>query len=105
MTKYVLAYSGGNAEIPEGDADQAALMEAWGAWFGTLGEAVLDGGNPFGPSSTVKPDGSVSAGGSVGLTGYSVISADSLEGAQKMAKGCPVLEGGGSVDVYEAIEM
>jgi hypothetical protein len=31
--------------------------------------------------------------------------ADSLESAVELAKGCPVLEIGGAVDVYEAIAM
>jgi len=44
-------------------------------------------------------------GGSRGLTGYSIVSADSLDSAVELAKGCPVLEIGGAVDVYEAIAM
>lgn len=104
MTKFVLAYTGGSA-MPETEAEQAELMQAWGAWFGQLGDAVIDGGNPFGASSTVKADGSVVAGGSCALGGFSVIGADSLDAAQEMAKGCPVLAGGGNVDVYEALDM
>lgn len=104
MPKYVLAYSGGGG-MPETEEEVAAEMEKWGAWFGSLGDSVVDGGNPFGASSTISPDGSVSTGGSRGLTGYSVISADSLDAAQDAAKGCPVLANDGTVDVYEAIEM
>jgi hypothetical protein len=33
------------------------------------------------------------------------VSADSLSDAAAKAKGCPVLAGGGSVEVYEAIPM
>ena len=40
-----------------------------------------------------------------GLSGYSLVTADSLESAVELAKGCPVLEIGGAVDVYEAIAM
>ncbi len=43
--------------------------------------------------------------GSRGLSGYSIVSADSLDSAVELAKGCPVLEIGGAVDVYEAIAM
>lgn len=105
MTKYVLTYHGGAgmAETPE---EMEQLMAAWGAWFGQLGESVVDGGNPFGPASTVAPDGSVSEGGVVeGLSGYSVLNAADMDAAVSMAKGCPVLAGGGSVQVSEAIEM
>ena len=76
----------------------------WGAWFGTLGSAIIDGGNPFGASTAVKSDGSTGA-ASGGLGGYSIIEADSLELAAKLANGCPVLESGGSVEVYEALPM
>jgi hypothetical protein len=44
MPKYVLAYHGGTT--PKSEADQAAVMGAWGAWFGVLGDAVIDGGAP-----------------------------------------------------------
>ena len=52
MSKYVYLYTGGGmAETPEA---QAQIMQAWTAWFGELGEAVLDGGNPFGASAAVE---------------------------------------------------
>ena len=52
MPKYVFAYHGGGmADTPEA---QAEAMAAWGAWFGELGAAVLDGGNPAGQSKTVR---------------------------------------------------
>ena len=91
--------------MPEGEEEQKAVLDAWMGWFGQLGQAVVDGGAPFGPSSTVGPDGGVAGGGSSGLTGYSVIEADSLDTAVAQAKGCPVLSAGGSVEVYEAIPM
>ena len=104
MSKYILTYSGGGG-MAETEAEMAKQMEAWGAWFASLGAAVVDGGDPFGASSTVAPDGSVTSGGSQGATGYSIVNADSLDAAAEMAKGCPVLAGGGSVDVYEGLEM
>lgn len=103
MAKYVLAYRGG--AMAETEAAQQAVMEQWMGWFGSLGAAVIDGGNPFGPARTIASDGSVSDGGAGALTGYSIIDAASLDDAAAKAKGCPVLAGGGTVDVYEAIEM
>ncbi len=35
MANFVLLYSGGS--MPETEAEQAAVMQAWGAWFGQLG--------------------------------------------------------------------
>jgi hypothetical protein len=80
-------------------------MAAWMAWFDELGSAVADGGNPFGPSSSIAPDGTVSEGGASGLTGYSVIKADSLEAAIALAKSCPQLSANGTVEVYETFEV
>jgi hypothetical protein len=34
-------------------------------------------------------------------TGYSIIEAPSLDKATKLAKGCPILKGGGEIAVYE----
>ena len=80
-------------------------MAAWGAWFGAMGDAVVDGGNPLGEGATVSADGSTAAGRTIDVTGYSIITADSLDAAVTHAKGCPVLESGGTVQVSEAIEM
>ncbi len=102
MGKYVIVYTGGSmAETPEA---QEAAMAAWGAWFGTLGAAVTEIGNPFGASTAVQADGSTAA-TVAGLTGYSILEADDLELAAKAVGDCPVLAGGGTVEVYEAIEM
>jgi hypothetical protein len=70
-------------------------MPRWMNWFGALGDAVVDGGNPFGPASSIASNGAASEGGASALTGYSIISADSLSEACDKAKGCPVLSSGG----------
>jgi len=101
MGKFVLAYAGGEmAPTPE---EQEKVMAQWMQWFGDIGEAVTDMGNPFGASTAVTGDGRGDA--TSGLGGYSIVTADSLEAAAGLAKGCPVLTGGGRVDVYEALEM
>lgn len=105
MAKYVFVYTGGS--MPATEADQAAVMQAWGAWFGGLGNAVVDGGNPFsGDSRRISSDGAVHH-GSVGVaaTGYSILEAASFDAAVAMAKGCPHLQSGGDISVYEAIPM
>jgi hypothetical protein len=103
MTNYVLVYSGGS--MPETEEEQNAVMVAWGAWYGDLGQAVVDGGNPFGPSTSVASDGSISQGAPSALTGYTVVSADSLDAATEHAKSCPILASGGRVDVYETFQI
>jgi hypothetical protein len=103
MANYVLAYTGGS--VPETDAERQAVMAAWTKWFEALGAAVVDPGNPFGPSKAVAPGGSVSDGAPSSLTGYSVVAADSLDAAAELAKGCPVLTASGSVEVYETFQV
>ncbi len=103
MSKYVLVYSGGG--VPETPEAQDKAMTEWMNWFGSLGAAVVDAGNPFGPAATVSSDGSVAKRGTNGLTGYSIIEADSLSAATDSAKGCPVLAGDGSIEIYEAMPI
>ena len=104
MAKFVLVYRSGGGAAPS-EAEMAAVMEAWGAWFGSLGAAVKDPGNPFGASATVASGGAASDGTSSGVTGYSILDAADLAAATGMAKGCPLLASGGTVEVFEAIEM
>ncbi len=103
MSKYVLAYRGGG--MPESPEEGEKVMTAWTNWFGSLGAAVVDGGNPFGASCSLASDASVTDGAAAGLTGYSILTADDLAAASALAKGCPILSSGGFVDVYEALEM
>ena len=98
MGKYVLAFKGGS--IPETEEEQKRVMDAWTAWFGTLGGSVVDQGNPFGAQAAVG------GGATSGLTGYTILDASSLDDALDKAKSCPILDGGnGGVEVYETIEM
>jgi hypothetical protein len=104
MAKYLFVYHGG--KHPTTAAESKKVMDAWGAWFGSMGAALIDGGNPLGKSSTVMADGTIAKnGGANPASGYSLIEAKSLAEAHKKAKGCPILAGGGSVEVAEALDM
>lgn len=98
MANYLLVYHGGG--MPETQAEGARIMQAWTDWFGTLGGSLVDGGNPASKTKAIAADGSVSD-DPTGPSGYSVISADSLDEAVAKAKGCPVLQGGASIQVVE----
>ena len=105
MTKYVLLFSGGS--MPEAGPETDKVMKAWEGWFSKLGKAVLDQGDPFMPKAkSINSDGSV-ADGAVGsaASGYAILEADSLEAAVKLAKGCPVLQGGAKISVYETMHV
>ena len=103
MANYLLAYHGGG--MPETEEEQAAVMAAWNAWYGELGDAIVDGGAPTAAAKTVTADGVQDGGGANPVSGYTVIAADSLELAAKQAQGCPILDAGGTVEVAETIEM
>jgi hypothetical protein len=96
MKKFVFIY---NASPERGnDTD-----EDWFAWFKSIGENLIDIGNPIQGGVLVK------GGSSTELTsftdfvgGYSLISAESIEEAITIAQGCPSAAG---VRVFEALPM
>jgi YCII-related domain len=68
---------------------------AWEAWFKELGDALVDLGNPvLGDRSTAGEAGTV-----LPLGGYTIIDADNLEEATRLASGCPIIQDGGAVEV------
>jgi hypothetical protein len=90
--------------MPETPEAQAQVLQAWTDWFGKLGPALADPGNPASQSKSIGPDGSVSADVG-GPTGCIILSADALDAAVELAPGCPVLAGGASVQVVETFEF
>ncbi|HEX6524623.1 MAG TPA: hypothetical protein VF070_32150 [Streptosporangiaceae bacterium] len=72
---------------PEGNA-------AWTAWFTSMADSVTDIGRPVSESAAV---GELGDGTKFG--GYSIITAEDLESAVALAKGCPALQQGGGVEV------
>ena len=105
MAKYVLLFSGGSMPEPGPETDK--VMKTWEAWFGKLGKAVVDQGDPFTPNvKSIASDGTVSAGAVSGAaSGYAILEASSLDEAVKMAKGCPVLQGGAKISVFETMHV
>ena len=104
MKNFVLLYTGGT--IPESEEEQAAVMGAWGAWYGGMGDKIVDGGNPFSRAMNVSADG-VGEGSvqSPMATGYTVISAESLEAAVEAVRNHPHTQYGGQVTVHETFKM
>lgn len=103
MAQYIMTYLGGEqpASPEEGQQHFAKYME----WLTSLGDAAVSPANPLKDTRTVNPDGSVATGGSTGMSGYTIVEADSMEAALSMAKTCPFLDIGGSLEVSELIEM
>ncbi|HKZ20444.1 MAG TPA: hypothetical protein VJQ57_10065 [Acidimicrobiia bacterium] len=79
------------------------VQDAWLNWFAEIGESVVDSGNPFGPGREVTPTGSKDLGKNESTaTGYAIVNADSMEGAEKLLANCPFQT---SVRIYEAMAM
>lgn len=105
MGKFVFIYHGGKSgETPQ---EQNDIMEAWGKWFGSLGEALVDGGNPFGAPKAVTASNVTDDTEGTPATGYSIVNAESHDAAVALAKGCPMLADSPDsvVEVYEAFPM
>ena len=103
MPNYIIAYHGGNK--PESPEEGTKHMAKWKAWVGGLGDAVVNPGTPLGKSKTVSSGGVSDDGGSNPLLGFSIVKADSMDAALEMAKACPFLDLGGTLEVAEVKEM
>ena len=95
MKKFVFLYYG------NGDGNPDA-MEAWGAWFASIGGNLIDPGNPFAEGRDVSRGASAELRDSLPITGYSIVSAESFEAAEKLLDGMPAIDG---VRIYEALPM
>jgi hypothetical protein len=104
MANFLLAYHGGG--MAETEVEQQTVMAAWGKWYEELGAAIVDGGNPITRTVMINSDGSAAEGGGADpVTGYTVISADDMDAAVEMSKGCPHLTSGGTVEVGETFDV
>ena len=107
MAQYMIVYKGDATDMSEMTQDEMqAVMAKWAEWMQGVGSALADVGTPFGPSSSIVDDGS--AGTAVSLTGYSIVEADSMDGARALADGHPFLsEGKGdyAIDLYEMMPV
>ncbi len=104
MPKFIFAYHGGG--MPETPEEGEKVMAQWNAWYGQMGDKLVDGGAPVGMSSTVSKSGVKGDGGANPLSGYTVVEAADQAAACEMAKGCPMVQdGSGSVEVAPIMEM
>ena len=101
MKNYVLLYhvDGPMEDTEERNAD-------WGAWFESLGDMLVDGGNPFNPEAEAKISNGHIDHETDTVGGYSVIKANTLNEAIALAKTCPLATAPGcAVKVYETMPM
>lgn len=92
MKKFMLLHYGFETPTPE-------IEEAWGKWFASIADRMVDSGSPFNGGREVSHSKTKALPlGMESLTGYTIISADSLDEAERVAQGCPMIK---FVRVYE----
>lgn len=96
MKKFMFLYKGYVTPTPE-------IGDAWMSWFASMGDRILDGGNPMTSGTEVTPQGvhPIEA-GLESLSGYSILSAETADEAIALAKTNPMIT---SVIVYELAPM
>ena len=100
MPNYVVAYQDGRK--PETLEETAEFIVRCESWVAKLGEKVVTPPTRLRNSKVIQSDGEVTEPGRERLTGFSVITAESMEDALEIAKQCPHLEIG-TVEVAEVI--
>jgi len=103
MSQYIIVYLGG--EQPSSPEEGRQHMVKYMDWLSSLEGSVVSPANPLKNTSTVNPDGSVVTGGTTTMSGYTIIEAGSLDEALSVAKKCPFLDVGGSLEVSELMQM
>ncbi|MGH3458081.1 hypothetical protein [Aeromicrobium sp.] len=98
MKKFVLLYRGSRDMVPTDES-----MAAWGEWFTSLGDKVVDAGNPFGQGREVTSGGTTELPlDADGVTGYTLINALDIDEAEKIALSHPTVP---AIQVFEAMPM
>jgi len=103
MLQYVIVYLGGDQ--PSSPEDGKQHMSKYMDWLSSLGDSAVSPANPLKNTSTVNSDGTVTAGSTTTMSGYTIIKAESMDAALLIAKACPFLDIGGSLEVSELMEM
>ena len=96
MKKYMLLHFGFEKPTPE-------IMAAWGSWFESIADKSVENCGFHGGAREISHSGTEDLPmGMESITGYSIINAESLDEAEKIAQGNPFIA---SIRVYEIMTM
>lgn len=112
MKNFLFVYrSAPAAEQPSPEAMQEN-MNQWINWLGSLAaqDKLVAQGNSLHPQGKVVKTGGVVTDGPYTeikerVGGYSIVKTETIEEAAELAKGCPIFNAGGNVEVREIYEM
>ena len=91
MKKYMILHFGFEKPTPE-------IMTAWGKWFESIADRTVDSGGFSGAREISRSGTRELPMGMESITGYNIITAASLDEAEKIAQGNPFIA---SIRVYE----
>jgi hypothetical protein len=92
MNTYMLLHYGFEKPTPE-------IMAAWGKWFESIADRTVDSGGHFRAAREISKSGTRELPlGMESITGYTIIHAESLDEAEKIAQDNPYIA---SIRVYE----
>ena len=103
MSQFIISYIG--TPQPSSPEEGQKHFAKYKEWLSSLGESVVSPANPFKNTHIVNSDGTVENGGRTGMSGYTIIKVDSIDDALSMAKSCPFLDIGGTLEVSELVQM
>ena len=103
MTKFMIAYYGGNQ--PSSKEEGMAQMNKWKAWVDGLGETIVNPGTPLPVSKIVTSTRVEDDTDPNSMKGFAVVKAASMEAAIAIAQSDPFLDNGGSIRVSQMMEM
>jgi len=103
MAHYIISYLGGNQPATPEQGKQH--FEKYKAWLSSIETVVVSPANPFKHTHTVHPNGSVTPSSTTTMSGYTLVDVDSIETALELAKTCPFLDIGGSLEVSQIMTM
>ena len=96
VKKFMLLMYGFEKPTPE-------IMEAWGTWFEAISDRIVDQGGFHGGALEISAAGTKDLPmGMESITGYTIIEAESLDEAEKIARDNPYIA---SIRVYEVMGM
>jgi hypothetical protein len=96
MKKFVFLHCGFETPTKE-------IQEAWMKWFASVGSRIVDSGSPMAAGKEVTRSRVKDLSrGKDAITGYMIISAESMDDALRVAQASPFIT---SMRVYEAMSM
>ncbi|MBM9500261.1 hypothetical protein JWG44_08365 [Leptospira sp. 201903071] len=92
MKKYLLLSIGFEKPTQE-------IMEAWGNWFSSIKDKIVDAGGHFSKGREITHNGTIQLPLDLNaITGYIIVNADSIDEAEEIALKCPIIT---SLKVFE----